>query len=153
MSEDVLLEEDIWEYKSIRKRKPQSNPDSTSVSMQTVTKGKCRPKRKGNGIRKKSVEKNSTPQKSEQRLRPSEDLDPCKDDSSLHAQESVSSLTEQGSPSTRPVCDGYCPSCQMPFSLLVVQTPRWHVAECLDTPGSVEKGRNRVRRKVFSQIC
>lgn len=139
MSEDVLLEEDIWEYKSIRKRKPQSNPDSTSVSMQTVTKGKCRPKRKGNGNRKKSVEKNSTPQKSEQRLRPSEDLDPCKDDSSVHAQESVSSLTEQGSPSTRPVCDGYCPSCQMPFSLLVVQTPRWHVAECLDTPGSVEK--------------
>ncbi|KAK1881804.1 DNA cross-link repair 1A protein [Dissostichus eleginoides] len=24
--------------------------------------------------------------------------------------------------------------CQMPFSILVVQTQRWHVAECLDTP-------------------
>ncbi|KAM3859958.1 DNA cross-link repair 1A protein [Diretmus argenteus] len=28
----------------------------------------------------------------------------------------------------------FCPICQMPFSILVVQTQRWHVAECLDTP-------------------
>lgn len=28
----------------------------------------------------------------------------------------------------------FCPVCQMPFSILVVQTQRWHVAECLDTP-------------------
>uniref|UniRef100_A0A672KVR8 UBZ4-type domain-containing protein n=1 Tax=Sinocyclocheilus grahami TaxID=75366 RepID=A0A672KVR8_SINGR len=30
---------------------------------------------------------------------------------------------------------GFCPVCQMPFSLLVVQSQQWHVAECLDDPG------------------
>ncbi|XP_056153490.1 DNA cross-link repair 1A protein [Lampris incognitus] len=28
----------------------------------------------------------------------------------------------------------FCPVCQMPFSILVVQSQRWHVSECLDTP-------------------
>ncbi|KAG9461017.1 hypothetical protein GDO78_018437, partial [Eleutherodactylus coqui] len=27
---------------------------------------------------------------------------------------------------------GHCPSCQMPFAILLVQSPRWHVSECLD---------------------
>ncbi len=35
---------------------------------------------------------------------------------------------------------GYCPVCQMPFSLLVVQSQQWHVAECLDNPGDNCKG-------------
>ncbi|NXK52073.1 DCR1A protein, partial [Chauna torquata] len=139
MSEDALLEEDIWEYKSIRKQKQQSNSESVSAAVQKVSNGKCRPKRKGNGNKKKTVEKNDSLQKSEQRSRPNQDLDQCKDDSSVHSQESVSSLTEQGSQNAKPVHDGYCPSCQMPFSLLLVQTPRWHVAECLDTPGSIER--------------
>ncbi|KAL1264537.1 hypothetical protein QQF64_004892 [Cirrhinus molitorella] len=30
---------------------------------------------------------------------------------------------------------GFCPVCQMPFSLLVVHSQQWHVAECLDNPG------------------
>ncbi|XP_054624994.1 DNA cross-link repair 1A protein [Dunckerocampus dactyliophorus] len=28
----------------------------------------------------------------------------------------------------------FCPICQMPFSILLVQSQRWHVAECLDIP-------------------
>ncbi|XP_071170820.1 DNA cross-link repair 1A protein-like isoform X1 [Mytilus edulis] len=28
--------------------------------------------------------------------------------------------------------DGYCPVCQMPFSALVIETPSWHAAECID---------------------
>lgn len=147
MSEDALFEEDIWEYKSIRKQKHQSNSESISTPVQKVSDGKCRPKRKRNRNKKKSVEKTDTLQKTEQRSRPNQDVDRCKDDSSVHSQESVSSLTEQSSQNTKPVHDGYCPSCQMPFSLLLVQTPRWHVAECLDTPGSIGKGMNRVRKK------
>ncbi|XP_009948705.1 PREDICTED: DNA cross-link repair 1A protein [Leptosomus discolor] len=139
MSEDALLEEDIWEYKSIRKQKHQSNSESISIPVQKVSDGKCRPKRKINRNKKKSVEKNYTLQKTEQRSKPNQDGDQCKDDSSVHSQESVSSLSEQSSQCAKPVHDGYCPSCQMPFSLLLVQTPRWHVAECLDTPGSIEK--------------
>ncbi|XP_076195176.1 DNA cross-link repair 1A protein isoform X2 [Aptenodytes patagonicus] len=139
MSEDALFEEDIWEYKSIRKQKHQSNSESISIPVQKVSDGKCRPKRKRNRSKKISVEKTDTLQKTEQRSRPNQDVDQCKDDSSVHSQESVSSLTEQSSQNTKPVHDGYCPSCQMPFSLLLVQTPRWHVAECLDTPGSIGK--------------
>ncbi|XP_026707395.1 DNA cross-link repair 1A protein isoform X2 [Athene cunicularia] len=139
MSEDALLEEDIWEYKSIRKQKYQSNSESISTPVQKVSDGKCKPKRKRNSNKKKSVEKTDTLQKTQQRSRPNQDVDQCKDDSSVHSQESVSSLTEQSSQNAKPVHDGYCPSCQMPFSLLLVQTPRWHVAECLDTPGSIEK--------------
>ncbi|XP_065528374.1 DNA cross-link repair 1A protein isoform X2 [Lathamus discolor] len=139
MSDDTSLEEDIWEYKSIRKEKLQSNSESVCTPVQTVSDGKCRPKRKTNRKRKKSVEKTDTLQKTEQVSRPNEDADPCKDDSSVHSQESTSSLKDQSSQNAKPVYDGYCPSCQMPFSLLLVQTPRWHVAECLDTPGSNEK--------------
>ncbi|XP_062463891.1 DNA cross-link repair 1A protein isoform X1 [Pezoporus occidentalis] len=139
MSDDTSLEADIWEYKSIRKEKHPSNAESISTPVQTVSDGKCRPKRKTNRKRKKTVEKTDTLQKTEQVSRPNEDADPCKDDSSVHSQESTSSLTDHSSQNAKPVYDGYCPSCQMPFSLLLVQTPRWHVAECLDTPGSNEK--------------
>ncbi|XP_028939388.1 DNA cross-link repair 1A protein [Antrostomus carolinensis] len=139
MSEDALLEEDIWEYKSIRKQKHQSNSESTSTPVRKISDGKSRAKRKRTGNKKKSVEKHDTLQKTEQRSRPGQDADQCQDDSSVHSQDSVSSLTEQSSPHAKPVHDGHCPSCQMPFSLLLVQTPRWHVAECLDTPGSAEK--------------
>ncbi|NXS43695.1 DCR1A protein, partial [Balaeniceps rex] len=139
MSEDALLEEDIWEYKSLRKQKHQSNSESISTPVQKVSDGKCRPKAKRNRNKKKSVEKTDTLPKTEQRSGPNQDVDQCKDDSSVHSQESVSSLTEQSSQNAKPVHDGYCPSCQMPFSLLLVQTPRWHIAECLDTPGSIEK--------------
>ncbi|NWV87012.1 DCR1A protein, partial [Machaerirhynchus nigripectus] len=138
MSEDGLLEEDIWEYKSIRKRKHQSNSQSISAPVREVSDGKGRPKRKGNR-KKKSVEKTDTPPKTKQSSRPDQDVDRCKDDSSVHSQESVSSPVEQGSQNAKAVHDGYCPSCQMPFSLLLVQTPQWHVYECLETPGPIEK--------------
>uniref|UniRef100_A0A8C3J217 DNA cross-link repair 1A protein n=1 Tax=Calidris pygmaea TaxID=425635 RepID=A0A8C3J217_9CHAR len=139
MSEDALLEEDIWEYKSIRKQKHQGNSESISTPVEKVSDGKGTPKRKRNRNKKKSLEKADTPQKTGQRTRVNQDVDQSKDDSGEHSQESESSLTEQSSQSAKPVHDGYCPSCQMPFSLLLVQTPRWHVAECLDAPGSIEK--------------
>ncbi|XP_036242048.1 DNA cross-link repair 1A protein [Molothrus ater] len=138
MSEDALLEEDIWEYKSIRKRKHQSNSQSISTPVQDVSVGKGRPKRKRNG-KKKLAGKTGTPQKAKQSSRAGQDVDECKEDGSVHSQDSVGSLAEQSSQSAKPVHDGFCPSCQMPFSLLLVQTPQWHVYECLETPGSVEK--------------
>ncbi|NWW36804.1 DCR1A protein, partial [Panurus biarmicus] len=138
MSEDALLEEDIWEYKSIRKRKHQSNSQSISTPVQEVSDGKGKPKRKRNR-KKKSTEKADTTQKTKQSSRPGQDVDQCKEDSSVHSQESASSLAEQSSQNAKPVHDGFCPSCQMPFSLLLVQTPQWHVYECLETPGPIEK--------------
>ncbi|XP_016155103.1 PREDICTED: DNA cross-link repair 1A protein [Ficedula albicollis] len=137
-SEDALLEEDIWEYKSIRKRKRQSSSQSISAPGQEVSDGKGRPKKKRNR-KKKSTEKTDTPQKTKQSSRPGQDVDSCTEDSRVQSQESVSSLAEQSSQNAKPVHDGFCPSCQMPFSLLLVQTPQWHVYECLETPGAIEK--------------
>ncbi|XP_041271875.1 DNA cross-link repair 1A protein [Onychostruthus taczanowskii] len=138
MSEDALLEEDIWEYKSIRKRKHQSNSQSISTPVQEVSVGKGKPKRKRNR-KKKSAEKTGTPQKTKQGSQAGQDVDECKEDSSVHSQDSVGSLAEHSSQNAKPVHDGFCPSCQMPFSLLLVQTPQWHVYECLETPGRIEK--------------
>ncbi|XP_058697990.1 DNA cross-link repair 1A protein [Poecile atricapillus] len=138
MSDDALLEEDIWEYKSIRRRKHQSNSQSISTPVQEISDGKGRPKRKRNR-KKKSTEKTDTPQKTKQSSQPGQDVDQCKEDSSVHSQESVCSLSEQSSQNAKRIHDGFCPSCQMPFSLLLVQTPQWHVYECLETPGPIEK--------------
>ncbi|NWX32421.1 DCR1A protein, partial [Notiomystis cincta] len=118
MSEDALLEEDIWEYKSIRKQKPQSNSQSISTPVQEVSDGKGGPKRR-RSRKKKCAEKAERAQKRRQSWGPA--AGPCGDEGA------------------RPGHRGHCPSCQMPFSLLVVQTPQWHVYECLETPGAVEK--------------
>lgn len=38
---------------------------------------------------------------------------------------------------------GYCPVCQMPYrALSIVQSPTWHISECLETPYSSKKGKN-----------
>ena len=29
--------------------------------------------------------------------------------------------------------DGFCPRCQMPYALFVIETPTWHEAECFES--------------------
>ena len=36
--------------------------------------------------------------------------------------------------------EGYCPFCQMPFRILVVQSASWHVSECLGQPMTAVQG-------------
>ncbi|XP_074641638.1 DNA cross-link repair 1A protein-like isoform X2 [Tubulanus polymorphus] len=36
--------------------------------------------------------------------------------------------------SERPKYEGFCPNCQMPFQLLVLQSPNWHYSECILQP-------------------
>ncbi|KAM9133008.1 DNA cross-link repair 1A protein isoform 1-T2 [Pangshura tecta] len=160
MSENDGLEEDIWEYKSIRKPKSvyqNNNSVNISTSMQKANDGKCKSKgSRGRNYNKKALENKDKSKKNEQGPRqkciqplinPDQNLNLSKDDHIVQFQESVTTPTKQSwtcnknqtTPNARPVYDGYCPSCQMPFSLLLAQTPRWHVTECLDTQGSTEK--------------
>ncbi|XP_033125539.1 uncharacterized protein LOC117123648 [Anneissia japonica] len=37
------------------------------------------------------------------------------------------------------VNDGFCPNCQLPFRILKVQTPRWHLEECLQSVSKADK--------------
>ncbi|KAE8284048.1 DNA cross-link repair 1A protein SNM1-like protein A [Larimichthys crocea] len=113
MSQKDECEDDIWEYKPLeKKRKSQESP----------TVRRC--------TTRKPPRRRDTSVKSSNRKVKTGGGGDC----------SSSSATASESPPTNDtVQDGsssgdHCPICQMPFSILVVQTQRWHVAECLDTP-------------------
>ncbi|XP_008828437.1 DNA cross-link repair 1A protein [Nannospalax galili] len=148
MLEDAFWEEDIWEYKSKRKPKPEHLNDCSENIPESVgiaTDGKSQSKRKGH--KKRTTKDNG---KNREKCLGETDCQisigssqnsSCRDG----IQQSQSKETtprkhckphksKQASPKIRPVYDGYCPSCQMPFSSLLGQTPRWHVFECLDSP-------------------
>ncbi|KAH0623734.1 hypothetical protein JD844_006827 [Phrynosoma platyrhinos] len=101
-----------------------------------------------------SKERN-TPRKTKQRPKKRDSQTPLKpeqqcnvsDNSAAQSQEGISPASakpkknckKQNPSKPRPVYEGYCPSCQMPFSLLLIQTPQWHVTECLDGSSMAEK--------------
>ncbi|KAL2769244.1 DNA cross-link repair 1A protein, partial [Daubentonia madagascariensis] len=149
MLEDTLLEEDIWEYKSKRKPKlvdPNNCSENIPKSVGKAKDGKYQSK--GNRNRKRTTEAKGEVKDHEMSPREaacqtsvsSSQSSSCGDGS----QQSQDKETTPGkfcrtdknkhvSPKIRPVYDGYCPNCQMPFSSLLGQTPRWHVFECLDS--------------------
>ncbi|XP_051002797.1 DNA cross-link repair 1A protein [Acomys russatus] len=150
MLEDTFWEEDIWEYKSKRKPKP-AHPNNCSEkiseSVEKAADGKYQPKRKGN--RKRTTGDNSgtrghkvCPGESDSQISVGSSQNPSCGDERQQSQGKETTprkhcrahRSKQVSPRTRPVYEGHCPSCQMPFSSLLGQTPRWHVFECLDSP-------------------
>ncbi|XP_029391057.1 DNA cross-link repair 1A protein isoform X2 [Mus pahari] len=150
MLEDTFWEEDIWEYKSKRKPKrvhPNNCSENISEYVEKATDGKYQSKGKGNEKRtsenpgKTEDPKVCLAETDSQISAGSSQNSSCKDE----VQQSQSKETtpkkqhrtprgKQVTPKVRPVYDGYCPSCQVPFSSLLGQTPRWHVFECLDSP-------------------
>ncbi|XP_042161795.1 DNA cross-link repair 1A protein [Oncorhynchus tshawytscha] len=150
------LEDDIWEYKPLKKkkRKDKETPDTFNGSMakyrqasQCLTKGETSVQVKKSVRHVKltkvapnktlGVKENESIQNKEVARRtlstqniafPQSTQD---DDSTRTAGENVHRASSPGGSS--------CPICQMPFSILVVQSQRWHVAECLDNPGEDRK--------------
>ncbi|XP_060027231.1 DNA cross-link repair 1A protein isoform X2 [Erinaceus europaeus] len=149
MFEDNILEEDIWEYKSKTKRKtvhPDRCCDNTPKSVENTTDAKRQPKRNRKKRTVEAKEKAKDPETflgdtSSQTSVASSQSSSC-GDGIQHSQDkeitppkrSRTHKNKQVSPKIRPVYEGYCPNCQMPFSALIGQTPRWHVFECLDSP-------------------
>lgn len=152
MSEDGLLEEDIWEYKGIKKI--QSASQNSEIISEKLQKGNDRHGRsqsRGNRSKRKTSKEKTTPKKQRPKGKQSPDqhcIVSVDVDHVAQSQENVSSTStkrkknckEQSLRDARPLYEGYCPSCQMPFSLLLVETPRWHVTECLDDSKPSEKG-------------
>ncbi|XP_022355155.1 DNA cross-link repair 1A protein [Enhydra lutris kenyoni] len=150
MLEDDFLEEDIWEYKSKRKPKPvHTNNCSENIpkSVEKATDGKYQSKRKRNKKRTaEPKEKTKDPEvcfgetdsqnsvASSQNSSCGDGIHQSQDKETTPGKHSRTRKNKQVSPKIRPVYDGYCPNCQMPFSSLLGQTPRWHVFECLDSP-------------------
>ncbi|KAJ1140334.1 hypothetical protein NDU88_006691 [Pleurodeles waltl] len=155
MSEEGLLEEDaVWDYKSIRKPKSKSqNATETAQSRKKTNVGERESKRSG---RKKTritvtgktmdMAKKRPLEQKQQRvtgLTPEKSIDipaTALVVSSQNTRSPASQTAKKQSPRIpRTIYEGHCPNCQMPFSVLLVQTPRWHVDECLDAPDSAEK--------------
>lgn len=149
MLEDTLWEEDIWEYKSKRKPKP-AHPNNCSQNIpESVGKakdGKDQPKRRGN---KRTTDDKDNPKGpgvcleetgcpisvgASQNSSGGEEVPQSQRKETTPRKSHRTHKKKQVSPRVRPVYDGYCPSCQMPFSSLLGQTPQWHVFECLDSP-------------------
>ncbi|XP_008569249.1 PREDICTED: DNA cross-link repair 1A protein isoform X1 [Galeopterus variegatus] len=150
MSEDTFSEEDIWEYRSKRKPKP-VHPNNCSenipTSFEKATDRKYQSKRNRNKTRTveaKGKVKNhemclgetdcKTFVASSQTSSCGDGIQQSQDKETTPGKHSRTHKTKHVSPKIRPVYDGYCPNCQMPFSSLLGQTPRWHVFECLDSP-------------------
>nr|XP_048279055.1 DNA cross-link repair 1A protein isoform X1 [Myodes glareolus] len=150
MLEDTLWEEDIWEYKSKRKPKP-AHPNNCSQnipeSVGKATDGKDQSKRKGNKRRTTDdkdnqkalgvcLEETDCPISvgGSQNSSAGDEVPQSESKETTPRKSRRTHKKKQVSPRVRPVYDGYCPNCQMPFSSLLGQTPQWHVFECLDSP-------------------
>ncbi|KAG1954921.1 DNA repair metallo-beta-lactamase family protein [Pimephales promelas] len=120
-------ENDIWNYKPLKKTKKRSC--KSQISRERGTKRR----------------KDSNPGTSGQKTISAEthtDLDQNSNNvtAPIYTVSSESVDVNHGGTLSQDVQDtdtqsrGFCPVCQMPFSLLVVQSQQWHVTECLDTP-------------------
>ncbi|XP_048361207.1 DNA cross-link repair 1A protein isoform X2 [Sphaerodactylus townsendi] len=155
MSEAGLLEEDIWQYKSIGKLKTacqtseviytnvQQLNDGTTKSQRTSSRS-SRKISKGKDKSDKPVQQPKQ-RGSQMFLKQDQNGGVSNCDHVVQSQEKISSAKskknckKQSPVNARPMYEGYCPSCQMPFTLLLIQTPEWHVTECLDSAGTSEK--------------
>lgn len=146
MSQKDDSEKDIWEYKPLKKKKKRSESLSATAN---VSKRCIARKTSRRGV-SSSVKSPDTDVKT------AEDGVCCSvtvaeipvdghNRTEAHIEPSKSSPTNDtgqiDNGAEGPFSEDYCPMCQMPFSVLVVQTHRWHVAECLDTPRDTCKGK------------
>lgn len=150
MLEDSFSEEDIWEYKSKRKPKsvhPNKSPGKISKSVEKATARPNQSKQKRNKkclgdvqepltvpeiCLEKASGQNSVA--SGQNCSGEDTIPQSQQEETTPRKRHGTPRNKQGTPKSRPVYDGHCPNCQMPFSSLLGQTPRWHVFECLDSP-------------------
>ncbi|XP_019938690.2 DNA cross-link repair 1A protein [Paralichthys olivaceus] len=135
MSQRDECENDIWEYKPLQKKKRTQKPPSAATTTRRCTTGKTS---KRDNTTAPPVETHTRTEKVRTDGRAGSST--CVDVDSVETLTVSSVLSpacetvQTDSAAEGPSSGHFCPMCQMPFSVLVVQTQRWHVAECLDTP-------------------
>ncbi|XP_043911874.1 DNA cross-link repair 1A protein [Protopterus annectens] len=137
MSEDAL-EENIWGYKSLRKPKVPDTQSSKFNGKGSDAKQKGKPKSNSRANSNKKNKGYCEGRKASQKLLTSNDHKEDVLAEEMKNEQSQTNDVSQTPKNARPLLDGHCPVCQMPFFILLVQTPRWHVSECLETPGYSE---------------
>ncbi|KAM4715198.1 DNA cross-link repair 1A protein [Anableps anableps] len=134
MSQKNDSENDIWDYKPLEKKRKSNK--SLCVSKRRCTARKTSKKDISPSLRS---EEKSTKTKAAESGDSSAvgDADESKRllSDELSFKSSATEVIQSDSNATeRQMSEDYCPMCQMPFYILVVQSQRWHVAECLDNP-------------------
>ncbi|XP_022051734.2 DNA cross-link repair 1A protein [Acanthochromis polyacanthus] len=136
MSQKDDSENDIWNYKPLEKKKKRRQSPNAAAS---VTKRRCtarKTSKKDTSLLVKSHDKNIKTAESGDCSAVGQTDDYS--DLEVHNLTSEPFPTEETSQNDNagegPSSGDFCPICQMPFFILVVQSPRWHAAECLDTP-------------------
>ncbi|KAJ7984654.1 hypothetical protein DPEC_G00357000 [Dallia pectoralis] len=144
-----VSENDIWEYKPLKKTKRQDSetPESSKGPVGQSSKRKVKKEpparvkkttrdvklKQGDHSQEINVNANESFQNNEVVCRNRLTQNVTSSQSTReHAStgDKVNQTPSQG---------GFCPICQMPFSILVVQSQRWHVTECLETSGDDSK--------------
>lgn len=140
MSQNNDSENDIWEYKPLEKKRKNNK---SCVSKRRCTAGKTSkdtsPSLRAQGKRAKpkaaeSGESAAVGDADENTLLLSNEL-PIKSSATEKIRSDCNAVERQMS-------EEFCPICQMPFHILVVQSQRWHVAECLETLRDECKGKD-----------
>ncbi|XP_077358387.1 DNA cross-link repair 1A protein isoform X2 [Festucalex cinctus] len=108
-------ESDIWDYKPLVKKKKKRESSSACGN---AARRRCTTERKSCNTQDSTTTPGDIPA--------NVNNGPCNPSSSSLAKEAQHVDSEAK--------EDFCPICQMPFSILVVQSQRWHVAECLDMP-------------------
>ncbi|XP_052426804.1 DNA cross-link repair 1A protein isoform X1 [Carassius gibelio] len=120
-------ESEIWDYKPLKKTKKRSCKSQTRREYGTKRRKDSNP---GTSVQKTEVNSAET----------HTGLDQNGNNAPVNTVNSGSldvnhvTLSQEDVQEKDPQSGGFCPVCQMPFSLLVVQSQQWHVAECLDNP-------------------
>lgn len=123
MSQEDSSENDVWDYKPLKKKKKRLSSSARSIA------------RKPAGKAKAFTVKLADPEieTADNREPTAVDLADQHGDTDAQTDPSKSSKAN-GDEDAQDSSGDFCPMCQMPFSILVVQTQRWHIDECLDTP-------------------
>lgn len=125
MSQEDDSENDVWDCKPLKKIKKRLSSSARSIARKTGGEAKASnvqpadPAMEAAGKRKCAAAD----------LAGSQHRGP-----GVQIESARSSTKSSGDEDAQGSSGDFCPVCQMPFCLLVVQTQRWHVAECLDTP-------------------
>lgn len=132
MSQKDDSENDVWDYKPLKKIKKRLSFSARSIARKSLGKAKT--------LTVKSAD--PAIETADHRKSAAVDLAGQHHDSDVQIESSKSYTKSNGDENGEGSSGDFCPLCQMPFCILVVQTQRWHIAECLDTPRDKCEGKD-----------
>ncbi|XP_070563103.1 uncharacterized protein [Ptychodera flava] len=137
-------ESEIWEYTSLKRSRRVNSSSSSNASgrkpskrarkeVGSATKGR---RKVSQGVKLSGSHMKTKHSKKKQPLTgtPASGTNGSAVTSSL-----AKTLDDSTTTPNKKTNEGYCPNCQMPFSILIGKSPGWHVTDCLDKVSNCNK--------------